>query len=83
MRTVCLSWKGLVQHLSLLQADGKAEVLGCIRENGWRCVVGLSPCGRGGRSLSKQQLSDKFFDGFSACEETPNLKRLPPVRKQM
>ena len=25
-------WRGLVQHLSLLQADGEAEVLGCIRE---------------------------------------------------
>ena len=25
-------WRGLVQHLSLLQADGDAEVLGCIRE---------------------------------------------------
>ena len=24
--------EGLVQHLSLLQADCKAEVLGCIRE---------------------------------------------------
>ena len=30
--TVCLSWRGLVQHLSLLQADGEAKVLGCIRE---------------------------------------------------
>ena len=24
--------EGLVQHLSLLPADGEAEVLGCIRE---------------------------------------------------
>ena len=24
--------EGLVQHLSLFQADGEAEVLGCIRE---------------------------------------------------
>ena len=24
--------EGLAQHFSLLQADGKAEVLGCIRE---------------------------------------------------
>ena len=24
--------KGLVQHLALLQADGEAEVLGCIRK---------------------------------------------------
>ena len=31
-RTVFLSWRGLKQHLSLLQADGEAEVLGCIRE---------------------------------------------------
>ena len=31
-RTVCLTWRGLVQHLSLLQADDEAEVLGCIRE---------------------------------------------------
>ena len=31
-RTVGLSWRGLVQHLSLLQADGEAEVLCCIRE---------------------------------------------------
>ena len=31
-RTVRSSWRGLVQHLSLLQADGEAEVLVCIRE---------------------------------------------------
>ena len=31
-RTVCLTWRGLVQHLSLLQADGEAEVLGSIGE---------------------------------------------------
>ena len=31
-RTVRLSWKRLVQHLSLLQADGETEVRGCIRE---------------------------------------------------
>ena len=27
-----LTWRRLVQHLSLLQADGEAEVLGSIRE---------------------------------------------------
>ena len=32
MRNVCLTWKGLVQHLSLLQAEGEAEVLGCTTE---------------------------------------------------
>ena len=31
-RIVYLSWRRLVQHLSLLQTDGEAEVLGCIRE---------------------------------------------------
>ena len=31
-RFACLSWRRLVQHLSLLQADDEAEVLGCIRE---------------------------------------------------
>ena len=32
MRTVRHTWRGLVQHLSLLQADGEVEVLGCISE---------------------------------------------------
>ena len=31
-RTVRFSWRGLVQHFSLLLADDEAEVLGCIRE---------------------------------------------------
>ena len=31
-RAVCLTWRGLIQHLSLLEADGEAKVLGCIRE---------------------------------------------------
>ena len=31
-RTVFHTWRGLVQHLSLLQADGEAKVPGCIRE---------------------------------------------------
>ena len=31
-RTVCFSWRGLVQHLSLLQVNGQARVLCCIRE---------------------------------------------------
>ena len=29
---MCLTWRGLVQHLSLLHADGEAEVFDCIRE---------------------------------------------------
>ena len=32
VRTVCFLWRGLVQHLSLLQADNEAKVLGCITE---------------------------------------------------
>ena len=31
-RTVFFSWRCLVQHLTLLQANGEAEVLGCITE---------------------------------------------------
>ena len=32
VRTVCFLWRGLVQHLSLLQADGEVKALCCIRE---------------------------------------------------
>ena len=35
-RTVGLSWRELVQHLSLRQADGEAEVLGYIGEGSSR-----------------------------------------------
>ena len=31
-RSVCHTWRGLVLNLRLLQADGEANVLGCIRE---------------------------------------------------
>ena len=31
-RSVRFSYRGLVQHLSLLETDGEAELLGCIRE---------------------------------------------------
>ena len=31
-RTVCHTWRGLVQHLSLLQTYCEPEVLGCMRE---------------------------------------------------
>ena len=30
--------------------------------------------GEKGTVVSKQQLSDEFFDGFRACEETPKVK---------
>ena len=54
----------MVQHLSLLQADGEADVLCCIRGD----------VGEKGAVVSKQQLSDKFLDGFRACEETPKVE---------
>ena len=79
-RTVCLSWRRLVQHLSLLQVDGEAEVLGCIREAFDDVLWGFLRVGEKGAVVSKQQLSDEFLDGFRACEET---KRLPSVRKRM
>ena len=31
-RTVCHPWRVLVKQPSLLQADGEADVLGCIRD---------------------------------------------------
>ena len=59
-------WRGLIQHLSLLQADGEAEVLGYIRE-------AIDDVGEKGAVVSKQQLSDEFLDSFRACEETPKV----------
>ena len=60
--------EGLVQHLSLLQADGEAEVLGCIREAVDDVLYGFLRVGEKGLVVSKQQLSDEFFDVFRACE---------------
>ena len=74
MRTICFSWRGLVQHLSLLQADGEAEVLGCIREAVDDVLYGFLRVGEKGLVVSKQQLSDEFFDVFRACEETPEVE---------
>ena len=51
-RTVLFSLRELVQHLSLLQANGEADVLGCIRE-AIDDVYRLPPCGREG--LTRQQ----------------------------
>ena len=63
-RTVRLSRRRLLQHLSLLRADGEAEVPGCIRKVGERGAV-----------TSKQQLSNEFLIGFRACEETPKVEQ--------
>ena len=73
-RTVCLTWRGLVQHLSLLQADVEAEILGCIREAVDAVLSGFLRVGEKGAVVSKQQLSDEFLDGFRACEETPEVE---------
>ena len=70
-RFVRFLWRGLVQHLSLLQADGEAEVLGCIREEVGDVLQSFLRVGEKGAVVSKQQLSDEFLDGFCACEETP------------
>ena len=65
-RTVFLTWRGLVQHLSLLQADGEAGVLGCIREAVDDVLFGFRRAGEKGAVVSKQELSDEFLDGFRA-----------------
>ena len=67
-------WRGLVQHLSFLQADGEAEVLGCIREAVDDWLYGFLCVGKKGTVISKQQLSDEFLYGFHAREEMPKVK---------
>ena len=73
-RTVCLIWRGLVQHLSLLQADGEAKVLGCIGEVVDDVLWGFLCVGEKGTVVSKEQLSDEFLDGFCVCEEMPKVE---------
>ena len=66
-------WKGLVQHLSLLQADGEAKVLDCIREAVDDVLLGFLCVGKSA-VVSKQQLSDEFLNGFCACEKTSKVE---------
>ena len=73
-RTECLSWGRLAQHLSLLQADDEAKVLGCIRKAADNVLYGFLCVGKKGTVISKQQLSDEFLIGFCACEETPKVE---------
>ena len=63
-----------MQHLSLLQAEGEVEVLGRIREAVDDVLLGFFRLGKTGAVVSKQQFSDKFLDGFRACEETPKVE---------
>ena len=64
----------MVQHLSLLQADGEAEVLVCIREAVDDALSGFLRVGEKSAVVSKQQLSEEFLGGFRACEETPKVE---------
>ena len=48
-RIVCHTWKGLVQHLSLRQADGRPKFLAASEKRLIMCVR-IPPCGREGRS---------------------------------
>ena len=73
-RTVCLTRRRLVQHLSLLQADGEAEVLVCIREAVDDALSGFLRVGEKSAVVSKQQLSEEFLGGFRACEETQKVE---------
>ena len=67
-------WRGLVQHLSLLQADGGAEVLCCIKEAVDDGQYSSLRVGKKDAEVSKPQLSDEFLDGFRACEETSKFE---------
>ena len=73
-RTVSHTWRGFVQHLSLLRADGEADVLGCIREAVDDVLYGFLRVGEKGAVVSTQQLSDEFLYGFRAYEETPKVE---------
>ena len=57
-----------MQHLSLPQAVGETEVLGCSREAVDNVLqhMGFLRVGEKGAVVSKQQLSDEFLDGFRA-----------------
>ena len=66
--------EGLVQHRSLLQADGEAKVLGCIREAVDDVLQGFLHVGEKDTVISKQQLSDEFLDGFHVFREMPKIK---------
>ena len=56
----------MVQQLSLPQADGEAEVLGCIREAVDDVLQSFLCVGKEGAVVSKQRLNDKFLNGLLA-----------------
>ena len=59
-RTVHFSWIELVEHLSLLKADGEAKALGCIREVVEDVLQSFLHVGEKGGVISKQELSNEF-----------------------
>ena len=63
-RSVRFSWRGLVQHLSLLQADGEAEVLGCIREAVDNAPWSFLCVGETNAVVSKQLLSEFYVTAW-------------------
>ena len=65
--------RGGGQHLSLLKADGEGEVLGCIRETVDDVLYSFFREGEKAAVVSKQQISDEFFNGFRVCNETPKV----------
>ena len=73
-RTVRVLCRGLVQHLILIQADGGAEVLVCIREAIDNVPESFRRVGKKGAVVCKQQLADKFLNGFRACKKTPEVE---------
>ena len=58
-RNVRFSWRGLVPHLTLLQADSEAEIFGCIREAVDDVLQGFLRVGEKGAVVSKQKLSNE------------------------
>ena len=74
-RTAGFSRRWFVQYLSLLHADGEAEVHGCIKGAINDVLYGLLCVGEKGAVVSKQKLTDKFHNGFCVCEETPKVEQ--------
>ena len=68
--------EGVDQHLSLLQADSEAEVLGCIREAVYDVLYGFLHVREKGTVVSKQRLSGEFLDGLRSCEETSKVEEM-------
>ena len=69
LRTVAFSWKGLVQHFSLLS---EAEGVGCIRQTADGVSQGFPHfLGEKSAVVSKQQL----LNGFRVCEQTPKVEQ--------